>query len=212
MSDEAASRKRRSIAILQREGVPFIEHLPMIEDSTSAARRSPQEVALRAIALGIVAEYALRGDHHFARDLVERFSIRPSLSPAERMFIDEAQPTRAARAEYSWRYESFAVLMWALQHLEGLARPDKPAEVEALIGILATQGRDRFVGEARLRPLEEMLDQADLVYRYAWAVRQAQLTGRPAPAALAPAAVLERHRALGWLVGGEDWDEVSTDT
>lgn len=55
---EAVARKRRSIAILAQEGVPGGEFLPAIETEAIILRRSEEEVALRAIALAIVAKAA----------------------------------------------------------------------------------------------------------------------------------------------------------
>jgi hypothetical protein len=53
MPDKAQARKARSIAILKKEGVAFIEHLPVVETEAEAERRTTEEVALRAIALCI---------------------------------------------------------------------------------------------------------------------------------------------------------------
>lgn len=71
-----------------------------------------------------------------------------------------------------------------------------------------------FVTDAQMRPLSAILDQADLIYRYHWAVVDARVTGRAAPAGLDGGIVLERHRALNWLIGymDEEWDDISTDT
>src|SRR6185295_16853622 len=52
---EALDRKQRSIARLRLEGVPLIEHLPVIETVHESKRRSTEEVAQRAVALAIVA-------------------------------------------------------------------------------------------------------------------------------------------------------------
>jgi hypothetical protein len=58
-----------------------------------------------------------------------------------------------------------------------------------------------------------MLDQADLMYRYNWAVTDARINSKPS-ADLEAGVVQERHYALNWLIGymDQDWDDVSTDT
>ena len=65
-----------------------------------------------------------------------------------------------------------------------------------------------------MRPLSDILDQADLIYRYHWAVVDARINGQDAPAGLNSGVVLERHYALNWLIGYFDqaWDDISTDT
>jgi hypothetical protein len=72
----------------------------------------------------------------------------------------------------------------------------------------------QFIAEAKLRPFAQVLDQADLIYRYHWAVVDARIKNKPSPAGLEPGVVQERHHALNWLLGymHQDWDEVSTDT
>lgn len=67
---------------------------------------------------------------------------------------------------------------------------------------------------ARLRSPAEVLDQADLIYRYAWACTEARIHGQPPPAGLSADVVMEWHPALNWLIGYQDapWDEVPTDT
>ena len=55
MSDEAQTRRDRSISTLKAEKVPFIEHLPLIETEADSPRRTTEQVANRAMALCIVA-------------------------------------------------------------------------------------------------------------------------------------------------------------
>ena len=80
--------------------------------------------------------------------------------------------------------------------------------------ILAAEAGAGAEAAARLRPPAELLDAADLLYRYHWAVRDARIDGRPAPVGLDPSVVVEWHYALNWLIGYGDaaWDEITTDT
>jgi hypothetical protein len=70
------------------------------------------------------------------------------------------------------------------------------------------------MAKTTLRPIEDILDQADLIYRYRWALVDARVNDSEPPAGLDPGVALERHRALNWLIGylGQDWDDVTTDT
>ncbi|WP_414644641.1 DUF4272 domain-containing protein [Bradyrhizobium sp.] len=54
ISAEAIERKHRSEAILRAEGVPFISHLPVIETTAEAVKRSKEEVALRTLCVPLV--------------------------------------------------------------------------------------------------------------------------------------------------------------
>jgi hypothetical protein len=210
----AEERKARSIAVLQREKVPYIEHLPTIETASEIKPRTQEEVALRAIALAVVAVKGETGDHQLGLDLVKRFDIRSALSPAERAFIEDPEPGEQTRVQFSWRYESLGVMLWALGFSEELGRPDTIVDVPMAVGILRDLGRDGFVSKAKLRSMDDILDQADLIYRYHWAVTDARINGRQPPAELAGGIVYERHYALNWLIRymDQDWDDISTDT
>ena len=72
----------------------------------------------------------------------------------------------------------------------------------------------QFIEDSELRPIADILDQVDLIYRYHWAVRNARLKGQQIPADLDPDVTVERHHALNWLIGylEQAWDDVSTDT
>jgi hypothetical protein len=78
------------------------------------------------------------------------------------------------------------------------------------------EGQDthQFVADAKLRPLAQLLDEVDRIFRYHWAVVEARVNGRLAPADLGPGVTLERHYALKCLIGymDQEWDDVSTDT
>jgi hypothetical protein len=214
VNSEAEARKARSIAVLRKEGVPYVEHLPPIETATEIKPRSTQEVALRAIALAVVAVKGETLDQKLALELVQRFDIRSALSPDERAFIDDPTPSEHDRVQFAWRYEGLGVMLWALNFEPELGRPDRIVDVPRAVGLLRDLGRDGFIANAKLRPVDELLDQADLIYRYHWAVVNARVTGKQPPAGLDPGIVYERHYALNWLIrySDQEWDEVSTDT
>ena len=56
----------------------------------------------------------------------------------------------------------------------------------------------------RLRPVREILDWSDRLYRLHWAVRDARLHGRPTPAGIEAGAVFEWHFAVNWMTRKDD--------
>jgi hypothetical protein len=213
MSEEEA-RKARSIAILRREGVPYIEHLPLIEGEDEITRRPDEDVAIRALALSVVAVKAESLDQALMEELIARFRLAGAFTLEEQAFIANPQPSTRERNKFGWRYECLWVLLWALGFAEKLGRPDHIMDASQGVGIIKRLGRDGFLAQARLRPAAELLDAADLIYRYDWAVVNARLKRRSPPAGLNPDVVVEWHYALNWLIGyrGQEWDEVSTGT
>ena len=85
-----------------------IEHLPAIETAEEIKPRTAEEVALRAIALTVVAVKAETLDQKLTLELVKRFDISSSFSPDERAFIDDPSPSERDRVHFAWRYEGLA--------------------------------------------------------------------------------------------------------
>ena len=210
---EAEARKRRSIKRLQGEGVPVLEWLPVIEDSTEVKPPSADAAARRFCALVLVAIKGVSGDQALATRLRAAFGDRADFSPSEIEFMADAAASDLDRVEYSWAFEAALPIAWALGRIPQMDRPERLVDPATLIDLIEPDDGKAFVANARMRPQAEILDAADLIYRYHWAVREAGLNKRPAPARLDGEVVMERHRGLNWLIGYEaEWDEVTTDT
>ncbi|MBX5229038.1 DUF4272 domain-containing protein [Rhizobium sp. NLR9b] len=212
--DDAQARKARSVAQLQSEGVPTIDHLPSMEAESDSTRRDKRAVVQRAIALAIVAVKGETGDHSMGQALNRQFDAASFFTPKEQAFMDDPDPSEQDRVNFAWRYEGVHVMLWALGITADLERPDHICDVPSIAGTLRELGTDGLMRRARLRPQKELLDAADLIYRYDWAVVNARLKGEEAPAGLDKDVVYERHYALNWLIGylNQDWDDISTDT
>lgn len=213
-SDDPHARKARSIAILKAEGVPILETLPLLESETESKRRNTEQVALRALALCMVAVKGEGLDQKTVEESIEKYDLAKAFSPKELKFIQNPKPSQHDRVQFSWKYECYWVMLWALGFVDDLARPDKICDAGKAVSIFRKLGRAEFLKKAKLRPQREILDAADLIYRYHWAVVDARVNGRQPPAGLDPGVVMERHYALNWLVGyaDQDWDDVTTDT
>ena len=215
MSSPALARKARSEAICQAEGAPFAAHLPVIENEQTAKIRAVEEVAWRALALGLAAVKGEGLEQEQVLRVLNQYQLEAALTPKERAFIYEETPSESDRIQFAWRYECFWTLLWALSYIEELGRPDHICDVPLAVTIMVESGNaENFIKGAKLRSIGEILDAADLLYRYDWACVDARIKGEAAPAGLDSGVVLERHYALNWLVGYGDqaWDDISTDT
>lgn len=213
-TDEALARRERSMARLCEENVPVNKHLPAIEDASTALRRDKEEVAWRAMALLVVAMKGEGMDQSTVDRIVGDYGLLARFSPAEAAFIQDPAPTDHTRIQFAWRYEAAWTLFWALGYVEELEMPTHICDVPQAVGLLRDRKAVRFIDEARLRPLDLILDEADLIYRYHWAIVNARINGKPMPAGLEPGVTQERHYALNWLIGymDQEWDEITTDT
>jgi hypothetical protein len=213
-SPEAMARKARSDKIMQAEGVPINKLLPAIESEQEAKRRTKEEIAYRALALLVVAVRGEGLEQPRVEELVKEYSLGPHLTPKEQAFLKSAAPSEHDRIQFTWRYESAWTLLWALGYVDSLGKPTGTCDVQKAVTFMKDRTATQFLADAKLRPLPEILDQADLIYRYHWAVDEARVTKRETPAGLDPGVTVERHYALNWLIGYEEqeWDDISTDT
>ena len=214
ISAEAIERKLRSETLLRAEGVPFLASLPVVETAAEAIKRSKEEVALRTLCLLLVAEKGAGLEDEVVERVLKSYELRPHLTPKELAFVLDHSPSPHDRIQFAWRYEAASTLLWALGFVAHLGKPVQPCDVQFAVRTMSGTTTSQFIEDAELRPIADILDQVDLIYRYHWAVRNARLKGQQIPADLHPDVTEERHYALNWLIGylEQAWDDVSTDT
>jgi hypothetical protein len=212
--ETSEARKAKTERYLRSEDVPINESLPLIEDSKKAKIRTAEAVAKRVVALYSVSARGNGIDQATVNDLLERSGATDYLSPSEREFIAGARPSQQLLANASWRLEAIWVLLWALGKIDTLELPTSTCNVQKLHESIPEPNETAaFLASAKLRSVEEILDETDKIYRIHWAVRDAQLHGSRPPAGLDPSVVVERHYALNWLTWyASEWDDVTTDT
>ena len=216
-------RKQASIAILQEHGVPYIDWLPVIEDASEARVRSAEEIARRAIAclITIQAAFDRYNDEYTPsvadkyQHILARYQLNDALT-AEENAIYNGAGGEAEITKMTWKYEAYWTLLWALGIIPELDYPAHTIDCEAACqAVFDHQDFASFMTTVRLRPIEDILDQADLIYRYHWACVDARINGREMPGGLLESVVMERHAGLNWLIGAydsDDWDDVPVHT
>lgn len=221
----AEARKARSIEILEREGIPYIQHLPLIEPEGLARLRTREEIVRRAACVFLTAvcswqlvrleEENRRGCTGFYHRAALEWGLEEALSQAETALMTGKAGEREIRAA-TWRMEAFLVLAWALGMVPalGLPREQFQGDLEDFFPSLRPEAFREFAARAKRRTDGEILDEADLIYRVRWATEEARIHGEEAPAGIDSDVAMEWHTALNWLVGygGEDWDHISLDT
>jgi hypothetical protein len=205
-------RKEWMGGVIEEQGIPVNKHLPCIESEAEVTIRTPQEIAQRLIALTAVAVKGKGLEQEHVEAFLEDKRARSFLSPKELAFIDDAEPSEHDRIQFAWQYECAWVMLWALKFLDGpLEFPGSICDVPKLVEIVRDTQDLTWNGT---HVPNNILNEADLIYRYHWAVRQASLDGTPTPGGLEAGVVMERHKALNWLISycDADWDDVGTDT
>ena len=219
----AEQRKQESIAVLQSQNIPWIEHLPVIETADEVRLRSAEEIARRAIACLITIQLACDRQNQenaeesqiFMTGLLDRYGVRQYLTEKEKAVFDGTADTQQL-TNMIWKYEAYWTLIWALGLVGELAFPAEICDCQKAIEVVSgCETFEEFISGCQLRPIDELLDLTDLIFRYNWACVDARIHGRECPGGLNGEVVVERHWGLNWLVdldGTNDWDHVSTNT
>ena len=223
--DDSEQRKQKSIAILKALGIKTMDGLPRIESMDETVLRTKEEVARRTVGLMLISLYAeglcsgeKRKKHRkWIEGLIRLFDAQDFFTPDERAFLENKDPDMSECIKFSWQYEPFTVMLWALGFLstkEALAVPAEVCDVTKAVGLMnGYKSYGKFLSDAVLRDKEAILDQADLIYRYNWACVENRISN-PMEHKNEWGIVMERHRALNWLINycEDDWDDVTTDT
>ncbi|MBA4536391.1 DUF4272 domain-containing protein [Bacillus aquiflavi] len=223
-SNEGQQRKERSLSILTENHIPYIEHLPQLPPEAEITFRTKEEIAQRAVALLMIIQFACDVANHnnieesreFMKQLLRKYNVEHAVTQREWDFLhshNEGIETEAI--QLIWQYEAYWVLIWALGFVEELSFPSDICNCDFAIKTVSNcTSFEEFYEKAVLRESAEILNEADLIYRYHWACVNARVNNSSEPGNLNESVVVERHRALNWLISYQqaDWDHVRTDT
>lgn len=210
--ERALARKAATELALKGMGIDVPDTLPPLVCEDELILRERDEAVGRARALLLVV---LRADSVASAQpvgvdaLLDKMPLGDDyLSPEEKEFLAMEEPPQEECAKFIWRYESLYLLEWALGLADTLPMPPAACDAASTVATLIE------MRGPELRPAGEILDQLDLHYRLHWHVRQQRLKKKSDAAGIDADVVMERHRALNWLVRFQHapWDEVDTPT
>ena len=213
---EPELRKIKSEQILSGMGVSINTHLPLIESDREAKIRDPKDVARRVLILCCMAAIADGVEREEMLDFLKSENLWEHVSPNEINFFNDANPSEKSLVQASWRSEAIWLLLWALGHIEKLDLPINQCSADTIVDIVPGPGESTkdFIENSKLRPISEILDASDLIYRTHWATRDRGDDNKTEYANLNRDIVMEWHYAINWLTcyNDDDWDDVATDT
>lgn len=212
-----AQRQAATEALLREHGIPVNPNLPWIEDEGEVKLRSADELCRRLAALWGVVGTAMLRENDFFEDYFSIDERRSWLSAEEQGFLFDDAPAEEDYIRFSWRLEALYFLAWCGGLVDRIGLPRSEASAREFLHVFPEDESDPIAlrQALRLRPVREILDWSDRLYRLHWAVRDARLHGRPTPAGIEAGAVFEWHYAVNWMTrydDEDDWDEVGTDT
>ncbi|MDR1892071.1 MAG: DUF4272 domain-containing protein [Oscillospiraceae bacterium] len=168
-------------------------------------QRTTEDIAKRAVALCIVAMYAddlrryssIKKSRMFIAVVCESFTAADFFSSSERAFIVNDSPDSATIVSFVWMYECLNALMFALGYTDTLGALDSFCDIDRCITIVnEKRSFETFLEEAQPRDPAEIAAATEEYEQ----IREHGEGNQEIVAA--------RLRALNWLVGVEETEEI----
>lgn len=198
-----------SIRAARQLGVEIPATLPLLD--AGLRMRGTEETVSRILAMNAIAATAYGFDKAKAIAWLKQEALSDSLSEQERRFVFEGigQPNH-----FQSQVEGIWALVWAMGIVREMSfAKDCDNRLAAMLpNLKLSQNSGEFREKANPRSLEQVVAACDLAYCLHWAIRQSELSGKRPPGNLKAYVVVERRRALEWLLSTQAWDEVRLDT
>ena len=205
---ETEELRLNSIRRLDKAGIFVPESLPLLENFSV---RTPIEILDRIVCLNAVAAAAHGFDKKRALDWLAQEGMVENLTNDERSFLNLDLGDADA---FKVQVEAMWALAWVVSIAPSLDfwRDCDPRFVMMLPDLKNSQSSAVFRASGNLRSEIEIGSECDFAYCLHWALRDAKLNGTQSPKGLTPYVLVERRRALEWIISTDDWDMVSLDT
>lgn len=213
-------RKANSEKILTEKGIDFEEELEPISSASEVKLRSFDEICKRAIAALLSTQAAIElndknpeGMEKFKR-LMIYFGVEECLNEYETRVM-ENKASEQDMAEVVWEYECCWALFWVLGLIDDITDAGNICDCAKAISFVSQcESFEDFKSQCKLRSTDEILDMADLYYRYDWACdHHAYIDSDWNIGGLDKDIVYERRLAIEWTMGStDDWFKMSLDT
>lgn len=209
MALNLAQLKSDNEAALSAKNIKVITHLPQIETFEEVSPKSAQIVAERVCAISYIIGLGYGAKKRKLRNSLKTFNLWSSVTSSEKKSLRDFSISEQEKANYQWMCEAVQALAWSL----GLVEMDHftHCDNDLISKIPMDVDPGEFIKSAKLRPIEDIQQQVDLLYRMHWYAKNSRLEGKSCQLDLS--IIMERRRAIDWVYGtAEDWYDVDLST
>lgn len=187
-----------------------METLPLLEQGMSL-QRSVDEVTRRMLSIHAAGAMAHGMERSETISWLEREGLTDALTDHESRYVLRGS---GDSLRFIVQVEGLWALAWAMSMVDVLdfSRDCADDFVRMLPDLTKAEPSAGFRAGLRPRPIEDVVAAYDLAYCLHWAVRESRLSDQWRAGNLQPYVVIERRRALEWLLCTDDWDETPMDT
>ncbi|MBT1700279.1 DUF4272 domain-containing protein [Fulvivirgaceae bacterium PWU4] len=166
----ALERKQKTEALLKESGIPYIDHLPTVEEEFEVRLRTPEEIAKRILILTYLNYAAEEDSKQDIIDFLKTERLWDSVSGEEKLLFEKDRLTDQDKINISWRSESIWALLWTINKVDQLDLPTDEVNIADIVDRLPEfmNSSVDFIKSSTIRSVSEILDQSDLIYRLHW--------------------------------------------
>lgn len=201
------SQERKTLSEIRLRSIGIVLHddLPPLQDEDYVIPRSAAEIAERVM---ILTYLNVSATDQSLRQQIMMFLIHEKLwnkvTEDEKQLLHKSRLSDEDLTTIFWRSESIWALLWAIQKIDTLELPQRSADLQAIFPLIPgfLESPSKFIQDAAIRDVSELMDQYDFLFRLNWALRQDPAAEGSAP--VDEGVAHERFTALDWLLMGTD--------
>ena len=201
--------REKSAKVVKALGVIVPSNLPLSD--IGRGLRPVAEIGNRLLVMHAVVASAYGFERNAAEEWLNQERLSNFLSEAERAYLVGGL---GAPEQFQVRVEAIWALVWILgfvPRLDFTKRCDGRL-VTMLPNLKNKESSSLFLGKARLRSLEEVLELRDIAYCLHWGIREFGLRSKKVPVHVEEYVIAERRRSLEWALCEDEWESISLDT
>ena len=201
---------------LKERNLKFPKNMELFDDETDV--RDVNSIAQRAIISAIMAKcafdlYEAENQEEIKQNclqILEKFNVREHLFASELDVLNKDFDEPLCDT-IGWRYEAANALLWSIGLVDDIVSADWPEDAEfelnKVFNLVTTYNTfDDFIAACNLKQEYELQDAFQLYWYYHWNIRDGQIFGN-IPESISYDVVMERRRALEWLLYSAESDD-----
>ena len=203
------SIRKKSLNSAEKLGYEINTALPLLDDCIKL--RPQEEIVGRSLALFVVVACSYGFDKSLAIQWMEQEGLIDFLSDSERSFLNDG---KGHISFFQSQVEGLNAFAWALGFVKSMPF-DSTCDnclIRRFPDIKNDKGSSEYKTQSAVRSIAQIMSACDLAYCLHWAIVNAEVNDQDLHGVVGRHVIIERRRALEWMLCTDGWDEISLDT